>query len=63
MKEKSLFLIVGVIFGLIAILHLLRIIFGWGAIIGNFNVPMWFSYIALALSGYLSYSAFRLYKK
>jgi putative oxidoreductase len=42
---------------------LLRIIFGWRAEIGEFEVPMWISWVSLAMAGYLAVSAYRLLKK
>ncbi len=61
-KEKTYFGIIGIIFLIIAILHLLRIIFNWDAQISAFNVPMWLSWIALVIAGYLSFEAYRLMK-
>ena len=53
-KNQSL-MIAAVIFGLIALLHLLRAIFSWPASIGTFNVPAWLSYIAVVVAGYLAW--------
>jgi len=53
-KNQSLIL-ASVIFGVIALLHLLRAIFSWPARIGNFDVPLWFSYVAVVAAGYLSW--------
>jgi hypothetical protein len=41
-----------------AVLHALRLLLGWEAVIGGWSVPTWFSWVALALAGYLAYSAF-----
>ena len=60
-KNESLFL-ASIIFGVVALLHLARAALGWKAVIGNFNVPVYFSYIALIAAAYLSwhmYSASR----
>ena len=57
-KNKSL-LIAAIIFGVVAILHLLRAIFGWEAAIGGFNVPLYFSYIAVVVAGYLSWAMYK----
>ncbi|MBI4132298.1 MAG: hypothetical protein HY474_01565 [Candidatus Sungbacteria bacterium] len=50
----------GVIFSAIALLHALRIIYGWPALIGGWTVPMWVSWTALIISGYLAFSVYRL---
>jgi len=53
-KNQSLML-ASAIFGLIALLHLLRAIFSWPARIANFDVPLYFSYIAVVAAGYLAW--------
>jgi len=57
-KNKSL-LIASVIFGVVGFLHLLRSLFGWEAVIGSFNVPLYFSYIAVVVAFYLSFSMYK----
>jgi hypothetical protein len=49
----------GVIFLLIAVLHLLRLIYGWEAVIGGWVVPEWVSVVALVIAGYLGYEGLR----
>lgn len=61
-KNQSLML-ASVVFGIIALLHFLRSIFSWPASIGTFNVPVWFSYIAVIVAGYLSWQMFSAGKK
>ncbi len=51
------------IFTIIAILHLLRLIFHWNALIANRPVPVWLSWVAFAIAGYLGWQGFRLRKK
>ncbi len=49
-----------VLFLLVFVLHALRLIFGVNAQFGSWNVPLWLSIIALAVSGlmiYLNYKA------
>jgi Mn2+/Fe2+ NRAMP family transporter len=62
MPQKIYFVVSGLIFDLV-FLHLLRITFGWRAEIGEFEVPMWISWVSLAVAGYLAVSAYRLLKK
>ena len=62
MDKNKLLLIASVIFGVVGFLHLLRSIFGWEAVIGNFNVPLYFSYIAVVVAGYLSFSMYKASK-
>ena len=60
MKPKEFFLASGVIFLAIFVLHGLRVIFGWEANIADLEIPAWASWIALIVSGYLSFNALSL---
>ena len=60
MRQKTFTKTAGVIFAVIAVLHLLRILLGWEAIIGGWHVPVWLSWLALVVSGVLAYTAFTL---
>lgn len=57
-KNKSL-LIAAIIFGVVAILHLLRSIFSFDIVIGSFNVPLYFSYIGVVVAGYLCWNMYK----
>ena len=48
------------IFFIIALLHAVRIFYGWEAVIGGLKVPTWVSWIALVISAYLSYAGLSL---
>jgi hypothetical protein len=58
MKQGTFNRLAGAIFLLVAILHALRIFLGWEAVIAGWSVPMWASWTALALAGFLACSAF-----
>ena len=60
MTQKTFTVAAGIIFTLVAGLHLLRIVLGWDAVIGGWDVPRWISWPALAVSGFLGYTAFAL---
>jgi len=51
----------GTIFGIVAILHLIRI-FSAGAnlVLIGWVVPVWLSWVGVMIAGYLSYMSFRL---
>ncbi len=53
-------LISGVIFGLVAIMHLLRIINAWSFQIGPIDIPMWMSYGGIVIPALLCAWAFCL---
>jgi hypothetical protein len=48
------------LFSLIALLHAIRLLFGWHVMVENVVVPVWVSWIGLAIAGYLAYQGFRL---
>jgi uncharacterized membrane protein len=60
MSQKAYLKSAGLIFLLIAVLHLLRLVFGWEAVFEGWNVPQWLSVVALIVAGYLAYEGFRL---
>jgi len=55
MTEKAFATIAAVIFALVALLHLLRLVIGWSIVIDSWTVPMWVSWVGLAVAGGLSY--------
>lgn len=63
MSNKSFSTVVGVVFSLIALLHLLRAVYGWEAVIGGWPVPLWASWVALVAALYLAYNALSLARK
>jgi hypothetical protein len=63
MGHKTYLAASGTIFGIITILHLARIMYGWPAQIGSVHVPTWASWLSLLVAGYLAITAFILLKK
>ena len=63
MSQRTFLGVSGTIFGIIAILHLARIIYAWPAQIGRFVVPAWLSWLSLLVAGYLAITAFSLLRK
>ena len=53
-KNQSLIL-AAVIFAIIALIHLIRAVFGLEAVIAGFNVPIYVSYIFVVVAGYLAW--------
>lgn len=60
MTEKTFSTITAVIFGVVAILHLLRLVLGWAVVVESWTVPMWVSWIGLIVAGGLSYYGTKL---
>ena len=63
MSQKTFSLVAGVFFLLVALGHVLRIAFGASVVIQNTSIPMWASWIAVIVMGYLVYEDFRLARK
>ncbi len=59
MQQTAYNTITAVLFLVIALLHLLRIIFGWPAQIGSLEIPLWASWLALVVTAALAYFGFR----
>jgi hypothetical protein len=57
---RTYLVVSGLLFGAVALLHLLRLIYGWPVQIGAEVVPMWISAIGLAVTGALCIWAFAL---
>ena len=47
------------IFILVAVMHLLRLVFGWGVTLDGMVVPMWVSIMAFLIAGALAYFLWR----
>jgi len=56
--ERGLLKFAGLVFLIVALLHLLRIAFGWNLILGEVAIPIWLSWLGVIVPGYLSYSSF-----
>lgn len=56
--ERSLLKLVGVVFLIVALVHLVRLAFGWNLILGGANIPLWLSWFGVIIPAYLSYSSF-----
>ena len=62
MKSRNFHLLVGSLSLLIVVVHLLRIIFRWSAVIGGWEIPFWFGWVPVLIFGYLAYLSFKLLK-
>ncbi len=60
MTQKTFSLIAGLIFLVIALMHVLRLAFEWQATLAGRAMPMWVSWVAILVAGYLAYEGFRL---
>ncbi len=63
MSEKFFFLVSAVVFAVVGLLHLLRVAFGWDAMIAGWSVPMWVSWVAAVVTAVLAYLGVSYYLK
>ncbi len=60
MSEKTFSTLAAAIFGVVAVLHLVRILIGWSIVVDGWTVPMWVSWVGLIVAGALSYHGAKL---
>ncbi len=63
MSEHAFSLTVGIVFLLIALAHLVRLVFGAPFVIEGIEIPLWASGIAVVVTGFLSYEGFHFARK
>ena len=51
--------VAGMVFLLVAIMHLLRALNGWEINIDAFSAPMWASWVGFVVAGYLAYQGLK----
>ncbi|MBI2026895.1 MAG: hypothetical protein HYS98_03695 [Deltaproteobacteria bacterium] len=62
MNKKIYFLISGIIFSTVCVLHLFRVGLGWSFEIGSYQIPTWISIMAVVFTAYLALTAFKHFK-
>ena len=63
MKQGVFLLLTSSIFALIALVHALRLFYGWNVTIGAWAVPVWVSALGLLIAGYLACQGFLFTRK
>ena len=63
MSEKTFSLVAGTIFFVVAVLHILRVAMGWPVVLAGWTIPMWVSWIAIPIAGFLAYEGFILSRR
>ena len=62
MDKNKLLFTASAIFGVIALAHLLRAVLGWQIIVESFEIPVYFSYIAFIILGFLAWIMYKARK-
>jgi hypothetical protein len=60
LRSRTYLLTVGTILGAVSLAHLIRLFTSANVVIVGWTVPMWLSWIGVAVAAYLSYMSFRL---
>jgi hypothetical protein len=63
MNKQTFYYVVSGVFFLIAIAHLMRGIYEWEAVIAGIIIPVWVSWAAVLIAGYLGYRSYSYGKK
>ena len=58
LNRKTYMTVTATLFLVVAIIHLLRIIFGWSVEIGGLSIPFWVSWLGVLVAGALAYLGF-----
>ncbi len=62
MNTKTYYQLVAVIFSIIAVLHAVRGIYQWEAVVAGVAIPVWVSWVAVLIAGYLAVRGFQFAK-
>jgi len=62
MTHRTFSLVTGILFLLVALLHAIRLLRGWQVSVEGAVMPIWISWIGLAVAAYLAYQGLRLSK-
>ena len=60
MSTRPYLAVSGTFFGGVALLHVLRVVNGWQAVVGPWSAPMWISWLGTVIPAVLCAWAFRL---
>ena len=60
MSQITFSLVAGMIFLLIAVMHVLRLALKWEVVLNDWSVPMWVSWLALVIAGFLAFEGLKL---
>ncbi len=63
MSEKAFSLAAAIVFLLIALGHLVRIVFGVPFVVLNVSIPIWPSVVAVVIAGFLAYEGFHFARR
>ncbi len=59
MSQKTFSLAAGLIFLLIAVMHVLRLVLRWEVVLNGWSVPMWVSVVAIVIAACLAFEGLK----
>jgi uncharacterized membrane protein len=62
MTQRTFSLVTAVLFSLIAVIHAVRLLRGWQVTVEGVVMPIWISWIGLAIAASMAYQGFLLSK-
>ena len=62
MKQQAYINVTSVIFLAIAVVHGLRVLYGWEGVVGGWEVPIEVSYFAIVIAGALAWVGYTMRK-
>ena len=62
MAQKKFLTLAGWIFSIIAVLHVVRLVYHWEVLVAGRVVPLWVSGIGIVVAGWLAVAGFKLSK-
>ena len=63
MSQRTFSLVAGLIFLVMAVLHILRLAFKWEVVLNGWSAPMWVSAVALLVATFLAFEGLKLSKR
>ena len=63
MSQMIFSLVAGLIFLLVAVMHVLRLALKWEVVLNGWSVPMWVSAIAIVITAYLAFEGLKFGKR
>lgn len=62
MSSKTFSILASIVFLLVAVVHVLRLVFRWEVIVVGWQVPLWISAVAFVIAAFMAYEGFRISK-
>ena len=63
MNHKTFSLVAGVVFSVVALMHVVRVALGWQVVFAGWTVPMWVSWLGAVVTGFLAYQGLSLSRR